>query len=394
MSSVFVHQMAALCSLGSNLGQVRENLLSATTAEFLSPVHWAGLPNLMLGQVRDDLPSLADYPQEFRGRNNALLALAYRQIASQVEALVQQFGAARIAIVLGTSTSGIGESERAYAEFLSTGYWPAFDYRQQEMYAPAKFLKRLSGVGGPSYVISTACSSGARAIAAGARLLRAGLADAVIVGGVDSLCRFTLAGFHALEALDPKPCRPFSANRSGINIGEAAALLVLRREASDIELCGYGESADAHHMSAPEPEGTQPRLAIESALKRAGLIGAEVDYVNLHGTGTQQNDAMEAGLSRAYGSATRYSSTKAMSGHTLGAAGAIEAIFSCLVLRDNAQMRLPIHHFDGLLDPKLAPLDLVDARRQLASKKLSIVASHSFAFGGSNAVLLFRGRQQ
>lgn len=389
MPGIFVHQMAAICSLGNGLEPVRRNLLHAT-GNFLSPTHWPGLPPLLVGEVKQPLPTLEQFQPAYRGRNNALLALAHEQIKHQLAELKQQIGADRMAIVLGTSTSGIGESERAYAQFLRTGVWPEeFAYSQQEMYAPARFLQLLSGIAGPSYVISTACSSSARAIIAGARLLRTGAVDAVIVGGVDSLCRFTLAGFHALEALDPAVCKPFSANRAGINIGEAAALLVLRREASDIELAGYGESADAHHMSAPEPEGKQPRLAIESALKRAGITGADVDYVNLHGTGTPQNDAMEAKLSLAYGSTTRYSSTKALSGHTLGAAGAIEAIFSCLVLRDNPQQLLPIHHYDGVPDSTLIPIHLVDAQHQ-AADRLRVVASHSFAFGGSNAVLIFR----
>jgi len=219
--------------------------------------------------------------------------------------------------------------------------------------------------------------------------LNAGLADAVIAGGADSLCSFTIAGFQSLEAVSPVRCNPFSVNRRGINIGEGAALFLMTRKPGPVRLAGAGESSDAHHMSAPDPTGRGALLAIAQALEHGRVSPHDIDYINLHGTGTVQNDAMESdAVSRLFGERTYCSSTKPVTGHALGAAGAIEAALCWLTLADNPERRLPPHWWDGEADPNLRPLHLVDPG-QVASRPLRYALSQSFAFGGSNAALLF-----
>jgi 3-oxoacyl-[acyl-carrier-protein] synthase-1 len=248
---------------------------------------------------------------------------------------------------------------------------------------------RELGVAGPAYAISTACSSGAKALATGARLLRSGQVDAVVAGGVDALSGFTIAGFSALDAVSAERCNPLSANRRGINIGEGAALFLMGRDAGPVRLSGWGESADAHHMSAPEPSGRGAAEAMQRALARAGVAAGDVDYVNLHGTATEQNDAMESlAVERVLGRDVPVSSTKPLTGHALAAAGAIEAAFAWHALVDNPFGRLPVHWWDGAADPVLPPLRVVAPGFALG-RPARHVLSNSFAFGGSNASLLF-----
>jgi 3-oxoacyl-[acyl-carrier-protein] synthase-1 len=238
-------------------------------------------------------------------------------------------------------------------------------------------------------VISTACSSGAKALAAGARLLRAGLADAVIAGGADALSGFTIAGFSALESVSAERCNPLSANRRGINIGEGAALFVMSREPGPVRLAGWGETSDAHHMSAPEPTGRGAIDAMRQALARAGLAPNTIDYINLHGTATPHNDAMESlAVAEIFGLQVPVSSTKPLTGHALAAAGAIEAALAWHALVDNPGGRLPPHWWDGARDPALAPLRIAQPGETLG-RPLRHVLSNSFAFGGSNASLVF-----
>ncbi len=390
MTPVFLNELGICCALGRDAGSVAANLFAAdaprgvAATESVTP----GRP-LALGLVDGALPDLGALPVALHGRNNALAALALAPIRAAVEAAIARHGAHRVAIVLGTSTSGVGESERAHRHHLAGGQWPAgFHYSQQEMGMPARFLAEQLGTRGPAHVISTACSSSAKALASGARLLNAGLADAVIAGGVDSICEFTIAGFSALGSVSEARCNPFSRHRNGINIGEGAALFLMTREPGAVRLAGWGESSDAHHMSAPEPEGHGPERALREALRRAGLAPADVGYVNLHGTATPQNDAMEAAvLHRVFGADTPASSTKPLTGHTLGAAGAVEAALCWLALARNPGRVLPPHWWDGEQDPALPSLNLV-APGSRASAPLTHVLSQSFAFGGSNAALV------
>jgi 3-oxoacyl-[acyl-carrier-protein] synthase-1 len=230
-------------------------------------------------------------------------------------------------------------------------------------------------------------------MASAARLLRMGVCDAVVTGGADALCAFTVAGFAALESVSATRCNPLSANRNGINIGEGAALFLMSREPATVALRGWGESSDGHHMSAPDPSGAGARIAIETALARAGMTAADIDYINLHGTATVQNDAMESRVVHAlFGESTPVSSTKGFTGHALGAAGAIEAALCWLAMQDdNRSGRLPPHLWDGERDPALPALAVATPGMSLG-RPLRSAVSNSFAFGGSNAALVF-GRE-
>lgn len=387
---VYLNELGIVCALGNGVDAVRTNLFAAD-----APRGVAGddtlVPgrSLALGFADATLPDLSDCAPALRSRNNALLRLAWLQVRDAVQAAISRFGAHRVAIVLGTSTSGIGEAEQAFLHRRGSETFPdEFHYAQLEMAAPSHFLARESGARGPAWTVSTACSSSAKAMASAARLLRAGIADTVVAGGVDSLCRFTVAGFSALEAVSAKRCNPFSRNREGINIGEGAALFVMSREPGPVRLSGWGESSDAHHMSAPDPDGAGAVAAIREALARARLQPAQLGYVNLHGTATPHNDAMESrAVAEALGRDVPASSTKPLTGHALGAAGAIEAALCWLSMHDNAAGLLPPHWWDGAADPELPPLRLV-APGERADAPLRHALSQSFAFGGSNAALV------
>lgn len=341
-----------------------------------------------VGRVRAELPPVPAALSAYDSRNNRLLLAALAQIQPALDELKTRLGPERIAIVLGTSTSGIAEAELAVAAVQEGQPLPAgFDYRQQELGSPSEFLARHLGLEGPAYTLSTACSSSARAFISGQRLLISGLADAVIVGGADSLCGLTLNGFHSLESLSPSRCQPFGAERRGINIGEGAALFLLTRERAELALFGAGESSDAWHISAPHPEGTGAEAAMRMALKQAGLEAADLDYINLHGTATRLNDEMESkALARLYDDGDNRascSSTKMLTGHCLGAAGAIEAALCCLLM----ERALAPPRQGGTPDPALTPIAPVQAPGGVG-RALERVLSNSFAFGGNNVSLL------
>lgn len=388
--AVYLGEPGIVCALGADRAQVRDTLFADVPGGLRDNPDLLPGRTLALGEVAGALPSMDDLALPLRGRNNALLRAACRQIQPQVQAAVARYGPARMAVVVGTSTSGIGESENALRHHRRQGDWPQdFHYGQQEMGTPAEFLRREIGATGPAWTLSTACSSSAKALMSAARLLRSGAVDAVLAGGADSMCRFTVAGFSALESVSAARCNPFSRNRSGINIGEGAALFLMTREPAAVRLAGWGESSDAHHMSAPDPQGRGAIDALRQALQRAGLVAAQIDYLNLHGTATPHNDAMESrAVAEVLGTQVPASSTKPLSGHTLGASGAIEAALCWLTLADNPERRLPPHWWDGQADPELPALALV-APGARAPRPPRHALSNSFAFGGSNAVLAF-----
>ncbi|WP_338772126.1 beta-ketoacyl-ACP synthase [Massilia sp. METH4] len=387
--NVYLNECGIVCALGSGIDEVRANLFAGASGVLPTTGCLPGR-ELPLGQVRGVLPSLAHLPLERRSRNNALALAALAQIRPAVDAAVARHGADRVGVIIGTSTSGIAETEAAFLHRAAHGELPeSFHYGQQEMGSPAAMLADELGIAGPAYVHSSACSSSAKAMASAARLIRMGLCDAVVTGGADSLCGFTVAGFASLESVSAARCNPMSANRNGINIGEGAALFLLTREPAPVLLAGWGESSDGHHMSAPDPEGAGARIAMIDALRRAGLQPGDIDYINMHGTATPQNDAMEskviAGL---FGCEVPASSTKPLTGHTLGAAAAIEAALCWLALQpENGQGALPPHLYDGAADAALPALNLVPTGATLG-RPLRNVMSNSFAFGGSNAVLV------
>ena len=389
MNGFFLNQLGIACALGRDVGGVAAALFADDAPRGVAMSDAITGAPTALGLVPGGLPSLDGLPVELRGRNNQLLRIALAPLRASVAAEVAKHGADRVAVVLGSSTSGVGESEDAHRHFLAHGTWPdSFHYRQQEMGTPALFVAAELGLRGPAHVISTACSSSAKAMASAARLLKAGMADAVVTGGADSLCRFTVAGFGALGSVSEQRCNPFSLNRNGINIGEGAALFLMTREPGPVRLAGWGETADAHHMSAPDPEGKGAERAIREALSRAGIDASDIGYVNLHGTATPQNDAMEAGaVQRTLGIDVPCSSTKPLTGHALGAAGAIEAALCWIALARNADQTLPPHWWDGVVDPALAPIRLVRPGER-TNTPLRYALSQSFAFGGSNAALI------
>lgn len=350
-----------------------------------------------VGGVTGPLPPVPRGLESMECRNGRLMLASVAEITESVVEAADRFGRDRIAVVLGTSTSGIAEGEAAYRAFRQNGTWPAdFHYRQQEPGNLGEFVARALGLTGPAYTVATACASSGKAFASARRLMRAGLADAAVVGGADTLCRTTVGGFAALEAVSGGLCSPFSRNRDGINIGEAAAVFLLTRAPAPVQFLGVGESSDAYHISAPDPDARGALIAMRAALDDAGMTPADIAYVNLHGTGTALNDAMEGKAVHAlFGAATPCSSTKAMTGHTLGAAAACEAAFLWLTLHPeyNPDGRLPPHLWDGEADPSIPPLALADVGMRLPNDLRRVaMLSNSFAFGGSNvALVLARG---
>ncbi len=292
---LFLQDCGVICALGRGKAGVAAALF-AGRREGLTPQDGliAGRP-VVVGAVSGDLPAPPPSAAAFDCRNNRLMLAALTEIAPAIEDAIGHYGRDRVAVVLGTSTSGIAEGEAALAHYRKTGAWPeGFHYRQQETGGLAAAAALAIGVTGPAYTVATACSSSAKVFASARRLIRAGIADAVVVGGADSLCRLTLNGFGALEALSKGLCNPFSVNRDGITIGEGAAAFLLSADPGPVELLGLGETSDAHHPTAPAPDGEGARQAMVAALADAGLAPADIAYVNLHGTATPLNDAMES----------------------------------------------------------------------------------------------------
>ncbi|QQK58374.1 beta-ketoacyl-[acyl-carrier-protein] synthase family protein [Shewanella sp. LC6] len=396
---VAITQIGLCTPLGQTPEQVLARLIAGdTSAMQISDTLLFGQSTLV-APVTEPLPTIPAALAQFDCRNNQLLLAAAQQITDTVEQAKQTYGADRIGVVLGTSTSGISKGEAALAYRNQHGHFPAdYHYFQQELGSTSDFLRQLFTLQGPCYTISTACSSSAKVFASAKRLLEAKLCDMVIVGGIDSLCQLTVNGFHALESVSKGHCNPFSANRDGINIGEGAALFTLTLATDNtaneacVLLAGIGESSDAHHMSAPHPEGAGAIAAMQAALDDAQISAQDIDYINLHGTATPKNDAMEsrAVLSVFGDTPPPASSTKPLVGHTLGAAGAIEAAFCYLLLSPhNHSFALPPHRFDGQQDPQDPSIALVAPMQSAEHGKLNYVMSNSFAFGGSNASLIF-----
>lgn len=382
--AVGIQCSAALSALGRNASDLKnalsqtENTLSERADLIAGQPVWVGeYPQALTAEMPEALHAAGSRNLRF-----ALAALA--QIEAEIQAYAAKFPKHRLAVILGTSTSGIADNEPVLqAHFQQQPQ--RIQYQKQEMGSLAKALQQHLGWTGPAYTISTACSSSAKALAAGQRLLNAGLADAVLAGGVDTLCRLTLNGFNSLESLSSGICQPCGASRDGINIGEAAGLFLLSKEPAPVLLISAGESMDAWHISAPHPQGTGAAQAMQRALDMAGLQAGDIGYLNLHGTSTPQNDAMEIKAVQTVfaGYKVALSSTKHKTGHCLGAAGAVEAFICRQALLD--QCWLPLHHA-GALDAELADQNYVLHSR--LEQPLRYAMSNSFAFGGSNISLI------
>lgn len=393
MTPLVLTHFTAVNALGRGTSAVFEALAGARSG--LVPCSFEKVQlETWVGEVTglDDLPVI-ERLAEFDCRNNRLAQLALEQdgFAQIVAAAREKYGARRIAVILGTSTSGILETEHAYQQRdPQTGALPAgFRFATtHNLYASSDFVRRYLGLEGPAAMVSTACSSSAKVFASAWRLMSLGLCDAAVVGGVDSLCRNTLYGFASLDLVGREPCRPCDAQRGGISIGEAAGFALLERPErasthSGIALLGYGESSDAYHMSTPHPEGEGAALAMRRALTCASLDPGAIDYINMHGTASQVNDSMEdKAISTVFGTNTPCSSTKGWTGHALGAAGITEAVIAALCIRHGF---MPGCLNARAIDPSFTSQTLLGNRESNVRR----VLSNSFGFGGSNASLIF-----
>jgi 3-oxoacyl-[acyl-carrier-protein] synthase-1 len=388
---VLTHFTATSC-LGHGKAATRASLEQQRTG--LAPCRFETVTlATFVGEVSGvDAERLPKELVEFDCRNNRLAQLGLQQdgFAAAATELAGRLGSRRVGVFLGTSTSGILQTELAYrGRHLGTGPLPqSFHYRgSHNCFSVADFVRQRLGLEGPAVVVSSACSSSAKAFSSARRMIEAGVIDAAVVGGVDSLCLTTLYGFHSLQLVSPLPCRPFDVARDGISIGEAAAYALLERlpsslDADAILLEGIGESSDAYHMSSPHPDGLGARAAMMQALASAGLQPADIDYINLHGTGTPSNDSAEArAVTAALGCDIPSSSTKGATGHALGAAGALEAVICGLTLQHGL---MPAGLNTTTVDPSLGINYLIENRRGNCAR----VMTNSFGFGGSNCSLI------
>lgn len=391
MQPLFVCDYTLTTALGRGVNENWEKIaagqtgLSARTLQAETPV------NTWVGEVSGvDQVILPEEHLAFNCRNNRLAYLALQQdsFAQKVEALKNKFGVEDIGIFIGTSTSGIRQTELAYENRNSEGELPDdFDYRRtHNCFSAVDFFRSVFGLKGYAVSISTACSSSAKVFASAARAIESGLCKAAIVGGVDTICDTTLFGFNALQLVSDEPCRPFDTSRKGISIGEGAGFAILQPQEEGITakglLLGYGESSDAYHMSSPHPDGIGALLAMQSALDRAGLPANKIDYINMHGTGTRANDSAEVNAVLTLGADAKCSSIKAWTGHTLGAAGIVEAIVVLESIRNNF---VPKSLNAIKLDEVAANLIALESQEQ----DVSIGMTNSFGFGGTNCSLVF-----
>lgn len=375
---VFISDYSVACALGGDKAAVAAGLFAAAPNVVRDKAELTDGRAVPVGRMN------GEFGDPNQTRTNRITAHCLAPLTATIEAAKARYGADRLGVIVGTSTSGISESSEAMKVKLESGAWPSsFSLSRQQLGDSARFAARAAGAEGPYYVVSTACTSGARALAAGARLLQADLCDAVVCGGVDSLCDLTLNGFAALDSLSDTTCNPMSANRNGLNLGEGGAFFVLTREPAQFRIAGWGESVDGHHMSAPDPEGKGAERAMRAAFAMADEASDAIDFVHLHGTATPLNDQMEAHVvDRLLGRDVPCASTKPLTGHTLGAAGAVQAAL-CLMAMERGQM--PPHVWDGQRDPGLPPIRLAKAGE---TETLKRILSASYAFGGNNAALV------
>jgi 3-oxoacyl-[acyl-carrier-protein] synthase I len=385
--NLYLNDLGLLCAAGSSKPEIMSRLLDGDRSGLIVTDEFG--PKTIVGQITADLPEIDQQYSIYQCRNNQLLLEVLKQIRSTVDRMILKFGADRIGIVLGTSTSGVRSTELALDYQTKFGQLPDnFHYKQQQMGAGADFLANYLGTIAPVYTISTACSASGKAFASARRLINLDLCDAVIVGGADSLCGLTVNGFAALESLSTGYCKPFGLHRNGINIGEAASLFVLSKEPGPVQLLGIGASSDAYHFSAPDPSGTAVIAAMEKALHDAGKRPDEIDYINLHGTATVLNDAMESkAVNAIFGNKVAASSSKGMTGHTLGAAAALELGLCWMLLAENEGGYLIPNINDDEPDNTLAPLHLAK-KGECLGRSLQICQSNSFAFGGNNVSIV------
>ncbi len=393
MAPLWLHSYTATSCIGQGVASTLSSLQQHHSG--LKPCDFESVSiDTFIGEVPGvDAQQLPQHLREFDCRNNRLAELALRQdgFDEAIHGAIGRWGKKRIGVFIGTSTAGILQTELAYRQRdPASGALPNdFLYGPtHNSFSVADYVRRRFGLEGPAVAVSSACASSAKVFASARRMIEAGVIDAALVGGTDSLCLTTLYGFHSLQLSSPQPCRPFDQARDGISIGEAGAFGLLERmpeslDANSILLKGVGESSDAYHMSAPHPEGLGARRAMQNALSTAALDPADIDYINLHGTGTPTNDRSESqAITSVFGPTTPCSSTKGATGHTLGAAGALEAVISALAIK-NGLMPGGVH--TATIDPTLTAHYIRENRRA----RVGTVLSNSFGFGGTNCSLIF-----
>ena len=389
---IFLHCPTCVSALGLGLEETARALLSQKAMPLDRYEGISGAETVSYGIVKQcpDIDAPADY---LLTRTNRLIRLCL-DATPAIGQYLKHFDADRIAVVLGASTSGMREIELGIEACQKTGELPAeFSADALNLCDPAVFVADALGVRGPVFTVSNACASGAMALQTAAEMIRAEMVDAVVTGGIDGFSQFTTHGFTSLGAMSDEQCSPFAENRHGINLGEGGALLVLSKEPSEVKLAGWASSCDAHHASAPEPEGFQASQAMLKALEKAELAPKEIDFVSAHGTATVLNDAMESkAIARVFGSGTPVASLKGLTGHTLAGAGALQAAFAWIVLAMNPEGKLPVNAMTAGKDPTLAQIDLVTEPRKL-NRAIKAVMGNAFAFGGSNSVLIFQSGQ-
>lgn len=385
---LYIHDFALCSALGSDKKTIWQALKNGTRPAFVQKKfrekerYVVEIPQSSLPQVKD-----AYYDNHV----NRLSEVVLSQMETSVCEAVKEFGADRIGVFIGSSDNGSEASLAGLDSFQKTGSYPKkYELKMQQADFAAEYIAKRFGLTGPIFTHSSACASSASAFASARNWLEAGFCDAAIVGGVDIATETVVLGFDSLEAVSLSPTIPFSKNRTGLTIGDGAAYFLVSKKPgpAKFKVVGIGESADADHVTAPRADGEGAVQAIDKALKDAELSSADIDYINLHGTGTKLNDAMESvAVNRVFGNDTPASSTKGLTGHTLGAAGALEAAFCCLTLSDeNTEHVLPMHVFDGERDPSIPEIRLV--KNGETAKRLNICMSNSFGFGGCNVSLI------
>lgn len=377
MSEIFINSYSAICNLGSSLDTIFANAIKCGNEFFTNNSDIVKDKTFPLGKVKTALPAIDD--EIYNLRCNRLLLYCANQLVSDIKKAINKYGKNRIGIVIGSTNAGSDEYEKSG------------NIKHAMIGNPAGFLKKQLGLSGYYCGVSTACTSGIKAFAAGKKLIDSGVCDAVIAGSTDAICKTPVFGFHALEVLSQKPTLPFSKNRNGINIGEGSALFILEKQPQEysVKICAIGETSDAYHCATPDPQGTEAARAINLALKEANLKYTDIDYINMHGTGTISNDLMEANAIKTSSlDKTPASSTKSLTGHCLGASGGIETALCCAMLdtRINPGNFLLPHFYDNLYDDKLPLLNLVQKGQQAG--RLNFILNNSFGFGGSNASMI------
>ena len=385
---IYVNFYSSVNALGNSTKEVLSNLAKNQSPGILESRNWLPFQeSAFYGNVLTDLPSIPGEFKEHNTRNNRLLLFLLEQASDAFQQAISDIPKERIGIVMGTSTSGSDETDHYVCSCVNQSPVPEFYGQMQELGDPSIFLSKYLKTRGPSYTISTACTSSAKAIISGANLLISGLADAVIVGGSDSLARLPICGFSSLEVMSREICKPFAKDRKGITIGEGAGLMVLStRKSSNLFLAGWGESSDAHHISSPRPDGAGAYKAMKDALEIAGLQPKDISYLNLHGTGTKLNDSSEGHAAGNLFGNINCSSTKNLTGHTLGAAGITEAALLCGLLENQGSI-LPTQ-FENIteMDKEFSGLGLLEKPTAIFG---NFMMTNNLAFGGNNSSLIF-----